>query len=408
MKPLTKSSQNWYSEPLYISPIDAYSTLYLMGLVEEAQEIENYVIDSLDFNKDISAKVFEVNIRILGGLLSMYELSQNPAILDKARDFADRILPAFGTPTGVPTYWVNLKTGETRGDTVNLAEAATYTFEMGVLSYYTQDPKYYQVGKKATLAVFERRSDLDLLSDGINATTGDLVWRNSHICAGADSYYEYLYKSYLLFGDEEMGEIWKTSIAAVQKYLPEYHDDRLWYGRVNMETGEHNSALVTLYDAFLPAILSISGYEEQAIELQHTWDWLWNKYGLEPMIYDYKKEVPTYPVYDLNPEIIESAYYLFNVTGDSTFYKMNEQYWSDIKKFCKTDVAFTSIEDVAIKEKRDYMPTFFFAETLKYLYLTFSHQTDYLFEEYTFNTEAHPFKRSNFDKEKAREYLGIE
>ena len=314
----------------------------------------------------------------------MYELSKNPAILEKAQDFADRILPAFDTPTGVPKYWVNLQTGGTRGDTVNLAEAATYTFEMGVLSYYTQAPKYYQAGKKATLAAFECRSDLDLLSDGINAQTGDLVWRNSHICAGADSYYEYLYKSYLLFGDEELGEAWKTSIAAVQKYLPEYHDDRLWYGRVNMETGEHNSSKVTLYDAFLPAILSISGYQKEAIELQHTWDWLWNKYDLEPMIYDYKKEVPTYPVYDLNPEIIESAYYLFNVTGDSTFYQMNEQYWSDIKAFCKTDVAFTSIEDVATKEKRDYMPTFFFAETLKYLYLTFSHQKDYLFEEYTF------------------------
>ncbi|MEO1438273.1 MAG: glycoside hydrolase family 47 protein, partial [Bacteroidota bacterium] len=409
LKPLSRGAQNWYEEPLYISPIDAYSTLFVMGLLDEAQEIENYVVDSLDFDKDIDAKVFEVNIRILGGLLSMYELSQNRKVLDKAQDFADRMLPAFDTPTGIPSYWVNLKTGAIRGDTINLAEAATYTMEMGILSYYTQEPKYYQAGKKATLAVFNKRSALDLLSDGYDVMTGDLVWRNSHICAGADSYYEYLYKSYKLFGDEELGDIWRTSIAAVQKYIPEYHDERLWYGRVNMDTGEHNSSVVTLYDAFMPAILAISGYQKEAVELQHTFDWLWTKYDLEPMIYDYKKGTPNYPVYDLNPEIMESAYYLWNVTGDSIFYQMNVQYWSDIKEFCRTDVAFTAVEDVESKEKRDYMPTFFFAETLKYLYLTFAHPDHpYAFNELAFNTEAHPFFVRNFDQAKAKEYLGFD
>ena len=44
--PLSKSSENWYDEPLYISPIDAYSTLRVMGFDDEAKEIENYVIDS--------------------------------------------------------------------------------------------------------------------------------------------------------------------------------------------------------------------------------------------------------------------------------------------------------------------------------------------------------------------------
>ena len=84
LKPLSKGYEDWYSEPLYISPIDAYSTLYMMGFTEETRRIEQYVSDSLNFDKDIEAKVFEVNIRILGGLLSMYELSGNPKVLDKA------------------------------------------------------------------------------------------------------------------------------------------------------------------------------------------------------------------------------------------------------------------------------------------------------------------------------------
>jgi len=105
----------------------------------------------------------------------MYELSGNPGILAKAVDFADRMLPAFNTKTGIPTYWVNLKTGIARGDTVNVAEAATYTMEMGILSYYTKDPKYYQAGKKATKAIFDRRSKIGLIGDVINVQTGEWV-----------------------------------------------------------------------------------------------------------------------------------------------------------------------------------------------------------------------------------------
>ena len=408
LAPLSKTYKDWYEKPLLISPIDAYSTLYIMGLTDETDEIEQYVVDSLDFDINIDAKIFEVNIRILGGLLSMYELSENPRILEKARDFADRMLPAFATKTGIPKYWVNLKTGVARGDTVNVAEAASYTFEMGILSYYTKDPKYYQAGKRATLAIYSRRSDLGLIGDVIDVETGKWVSTQSHICAGVDSYYEYLFKAYLLFGDPELGKIWDESLGVINNYLAEDHDNKLWYGRVDMYSGEHVSAVVTLYDAFFPAILALSGHVDRAEELQRTWDWLWNKYDLEPMIYDYKKGSPNYPVYDLNPEIIESAYYLFNITGDSTYYRMNEQYWSDIKQFCKTDVAFTSIENVETKEKRDYMPTFFFAETLKYFFLTFSNGSHgYHFDQYLFNTEAHPFKRSNFDREKAQSFLKI-
>ncbi len=408
LTPLSKSYKDWYEESLYISPIDAYSTLHLMGLNDEAKEIETYIVDSVNFNKEIDVKIFEVNIRILGGLLAMYELSNNPLILDKAKDFGDRMLPAFNTGTGIPKYWVNLRSGIAKGDTVNVAEAATYTLEMGILSYYTNDPKYYQAGKKATLAIFERRSDIGLIGDVINVETGEWVSKQSHICAGVDSYYEYLCKSYLLFGDPELGKIWQESLSAINKYLPEEYDGNLWYGRVDMETGEHASSVVTLYDAFFPAVLALSGDIERAANYQKTWDWLWNKYGLEPMVYDYKIERPNYPAYSLNPEIIESGYYLFHLSGDSIYFNMNRQYWSDIKKYCRTDVAFTSINNVETMEKRDYMPTYFLAETLKYFYLTFSHhQGNFNFDEYIFNTEAHQFRRDSFRKEDINHRLGI-
>ena len=73
------------------------------------------MVSDFALDKDDDVKVFEVNIRILGGLLCIYELSGDTRVLVKARDFGDRLLPAFKSPTGLPYYYVNLRTGATRG-----------------------------------------------------------------------------------------------------------------------------------------------------------------------------------------------------------------------------------------------------------------------------------------------------
>lgn len=78
-------------------------------------------------------------------------------------------------------------------------------------------------------------------------------------------------------------------------------------------------------------------------------------------------------------------------------------------KYCPTDVAFTSIKEVQPMEKKDYMPTFFFAETLKYFYLTSSMENGvFNLDDYVFNTKAHPFKKSSFDTEEVKIRLGLE
>ena len=419
--PISKSYQDWYKESLHISPIDAYSTMKTMGLDEYAKEIEDYVVDSISWDKDLFVKTFEVNIRILGGLLAMYEYTNDPKILAKTEDFGKRMLKAFDSPTGIPYYFFNLKTGEVKGEKINVAEAASYMFEMGILSYYTKNPIYYQTAKKANLAVWERVSDLNLVGENINVETGEWLNNSSHICAGIDSYYEYLLKSYLLFGDEELKPIWEKSLHAVNTYLVEESDSSFWYKRVDMYTGKKKTTpldpknpvtieggIITLYDAFFPAILALDGDLERAEKYQASWDWLWNRYGLEPMVYDFDAAEPTYPAYDLNPEIIESAYYLYHFTQKDIYYHRVEQYWADIKKYCKMDVAFSSINDVRTMERKDYMPTFFFAETLKYLYLTFTYENgSFNMDDYIFNTEAHPFKRASFDKEEAKIRLGL-
>ena len=74
------------------------------------------------------------------------------------------------------------------------------------------------------MAVYSRRSELGLIGDVIDVETGEWVSTQSHICAGVDSYYEYLYKSYLMFGDPELGRIWDESSELIQKYMAETFD----------------------------------------------------------------------------------------------------------------------------------------------------------------------------------------
>jgi hypothetical protein len=405
--PMEKTGLNWYEHSLGISPVDAFSTLAITGLTGEADSVVEYVADSLSFDIDQDVKVFEVNIRVLGGLVSMYQLTGDERILEKARDFGNRLLPAFGSATGIPYYWVNLSTGKVHGKEVNVAEAGTYLLEMGMLSYFTGDPVFYRSARRASAAIFDRRSGLGLVGGVIDVETGEWTDRTSHICAGTDSYYEYLYKAWALFGDPEVKAMWDASIVAVLEYLPVEKDGRIWYGRVDMDTGEPVSSVVTLYDAFFPAILALSGHLEEAVQLQETWDWLWHRNGIEPMVYDFGKDSVLNPQYALNPEIIESAWYLWELTGQERYREMSRGYYKDLREFCSTDMAFTSLESVITKKKRDYMPTFFLAETLKYLYLTFSDQRMYHPGTVVFNTEAHPYLKAALDPEQIRKNLGI-
>lgn len=87
---------------------------------------------------------------MLGGLLSAYHLSSNdPLYLEKAVELADRILPVFETPSGLPLSMVNLanRKGFPNSDQptlVSTAEAATLQLEFRYLSFLTDNDVYWK------------------------------------------------------------------------------------------------------------------------------------------------------------------------------------------------------------------------------------------------------------------------
>jgi mannosidase alpha-like ER degradation enhancer 2 len=396
--PLTKSYKDWYNESLLLTPMDAFGTMRIMGLDEEAKEDKDLILSQLSFDKDISVQVFEINIRLLGGLLSAYQLDGDKRFLNLAVDLANRLMPAFNSPTGMPYRYVNLKTGVTSDSISNPAEIGTLILEWGTLSKFTGNNIYYQKAKRALEEIYKRRSRIGLVGTFINVNTGEWSNTDSHISGAIDSYYEYLLKGWLMFGDKDLKNMWDESIKAINKYLADNTKNGFWYGHADMNTGKRTATLFGALDAFFPAELSLSGYTTRAEKLQASCYKMWMLEGIEPEEIDYSDMKITYPNYALRPENIESAYYLYHFTGKPEYLEMGKDYFESIVKYCRNDVGYSTLKSVITKKQGDLMHSFFLAETLKYCYLIFAPQNTIDFNKTLFNTEAHPLKIWHTDK----------
>ena len=393
LKPLSKTHHDWYGQSLLMTPVDALDTMIIMGLKDEAASTREYILANLSFDKDIEVQNFEITIRLLGSLLTNYQLTGDKRFLNLAEDLGNRLLPVFNSPTGMPYRYVNLKTAKTRDPISNPAETGTLLIEFGTLSKLTRKPVYYDKAKRALVETFNHRSKIGLVGEWINVETGQWTNTDSHISGAIDSYYEYLLKCWLLFGDRDCKRMWDASIIAINKYLAELQPGELWYGHADMNTGARRATTYGALDAFFPAVLALSGDLARAKRLQNSSFVMWSVASIEPEEFDYRTRKITAPGYPLRPEIVESTYYLYHYTKDPRYLENGKQLWRDFVQHCRTDEAYAALKNVVTKEKADSMQSFLFAETFKYFYLLFSPPNTLDFDNVIFNTEAHPIKR---------------
>jgi len=392
--PLSKTYKNWYGETLLMTPVDTLDSLYLLGFKKEADETRKYITANLSFDKDIYVQNFEITIRLLGGLLSAYQMTNDKKLLALADDLGTRLLPVFNSPTGLPYKYVNLKTGKTRGEISNPAETGTLLIEFGTLAKLTKKPIFYEKAKRALVETYKRRSEIGLVGTRINVETGEWTNTGSHISAEIDSYYEYLLKCAILFDDADCRKMWEESIKAVNKYLADEVRGELWYGHADMTTGKRTKTTYGALDAFFPGVLALGGDLERAKRLQDSSFKMWNKHNIEPEVFDYQKEEVLHAGYPLRPEIVESTYILYQYTGDEKYLQMGKKMFEDFVKYCKTEAGYASLKSVVTKEKADTMHSFLLAETFKYYYLLFAPPKTLDFKKVIFNTEAHPIRKT--------------
>lgn len=394
LAPVSRTGRDWHESSLRMTAVDALDTLVLLGLRDEADAARADLVANLRFDRPIRVKVFEITIRVLGGLLSAYQLTGDERLLALAEELGDRLLPAFDSPTGMPFMYVDLARGEPSGAESNPAEIGTLILEFGTLGRLTGRDVFYDRAKRALVELHRRRSPATgLVGEKIDVVTGEWTSRRSLVGARVDSYYEYLLKCERLFGDPDCGAMWREARAAMHRHLADEIDGGLWYGEADMTTGERTATRYGALHAFLPGLLALDGDLVRARRLQESGLKMWRLHGIEPEVLDYRTMEVVSPGYQLRPEIVESAYVLHETTGDPRYREMGRIFFDDLKRHCRTDAGYTVLESVITKRQGDLMHSFFLAETLKYLYLLHAPQA-LAFDEVVFNTEAHPLRRT--------------
>ena len=105
--------------------------------------------------------------------------------------------------------------------------------------------------------------------------------------------------------------------------------------------------------------------------------------------------------YKLRPEMVESLYVLWRVTGEEQYREWGWQSFQAIERHCRVaEGGYAALIDMRHPSNReDKMESFFLAETLKYLYLLFSDEEALALtgnkkpgEYFVLNTECHPIR----------------
>ena len=169
-----------------------------------------------------------------------------------------------------------------------------------------------------------------------------------------------------------------------------------WYVEVNMDSGILVWPVFNSLQAFWPGLQAQVGDITKASRTQRAFMGIWEKYGFTPETFSLPmKEVAVgHESYPLRPELMESAFHLYRITGDNEFLQMGRSFVESLRK-TRTHCGHAMIDNVVNTTMEDSMESFFLSETLKYLYLLFdagaggdspfNQQT----QNYVFTTEGH-------------------
>lgn len=379
---------------LGLSLIEALDTLWVMGLDSQFQDGVDWVKANLDFDVDGEVSVFETSIRLVGGLLSAHHASGDPVLIAKARDLADRLLPAFATTTGMPYRFVNLKTGAVREPVTSPADIATYLPEWGTLSQLTGDPRYAAAARRATTAVFARRSKLGLVATQIDVVTGEWRTRRATVGSYCDSFFEYLWDSWQLFGDTECKAMYDECTAAVLKHQQVWKKGRLWFADVDFETGAVVSTEQDELASFYGGLLGQGGEMKLGAAYTESWAAVQARYGILPEGYDYATALATQVTNALRPELADAAFTLWLVDRNPRWRDIGRGHFAAMKRWNKARFGYTDMADVTAEPKRqaDHCPGYWWSEQMKYYYLLFADTPRFDYRNNYLSTEGNVLK----------------
>jgi mannosyl-oligosaccharide alpha-1,2-mannosidase len=401
--------------------VDSASTLALMGLWEELSHSIEHIL-GIDFTvaQDL-VDPFETTIRYLGGLLSIVDLydaglipqdilheEARDLILEHAVTLAQKLGPAYDTPTGMPWPRVDFDTDQGEPNptfvftddpnkreydhpVIGPARTGSSILENRVLTRMTGDPIYTENSTLAWAPLVWTKwiSPWPGMVDApIDIMTGSPVARSRHWDGGHDSYYEYLFKITLLAPptDPHLGLYKKRFLDAahsLRKHLssrsapaPEHIMQHLFLGRQDDKQFQNHQGHLS---CFAPGTLLLASkyYDQPSLHTfalallegcRHVYTstptqigpetWAWTpKFSYDEPLFTptsarQKSEWTqsgfwsTQPAYKGRPEYAESLFYAWRITGQQRYRDWAWEAFAAMEKHCKAPFGYAGLEDV--------------------------------------------------------------
>ena len=409
--------------------VDSLDTLAIMGDLEYFKKSVEHVIKTVSFDQASTVQVFESTIRILGSLLSAHLIitewtdifnitidEYDNELLSLAHDLGVRLLPAFDNSIGIPLPRVNLRHGKSDlySDSTCTAGIGTLILEFKMLGKLTGDPTFEIVAERAMDKLWNLRdNNTGLIGNVYNIKTNNWDDPMSGIGAGIDSYYEYLLKSYVLFGNERDLKRFDSFYKSISKYNKRYFqnddnftsnfDSPFYFANVNMNTGKLQNHWIDSLSASFIGVQILHGDIDAAV-LHHAFFYgLWLKYDALPERYNWHLKKCDYALYPLRPEFAEATYLLYQATHHPFYLFVGEKIYNSIQLYNKAKCGYATLNSVISKKQEDRMESFFLSETCKYLYLLFDLKNPInKRSDFIFTTEGHLMKVDAFAREKMK------
>ncbi|PXF49207.1 Mannosyl-oligosaccharide 1,2-alpha-mannosidase MNS1 [Gracilariopsis chorda] len=328
------------------------------GLEGRYERARNWVEQHLDFSKVGRVIVFETVIRNLGGLLSMYHLSGDVMFLRKAEELAVRLASSFDSTYGLPWPRCHLnrpgvcENHEQLGDSLYLAEVGSIQLEFRALSHHSK-ASVSHVLRNASERVIEVLQDAQsvvgrlqaphdaLLPFSMSRSTGRYSTNLVTLGAPADSYFEYLVKTWIQGGmkeDRQWGRFKRVvdSMVELATYESKHGDVIVMDVVVSQNGTVQFQKKMDHFACYIPGmiVLGMRGLGEKEAERRRRWEWVatqltetcYKMYAKSPsglagehIRLGANDEWRMTGGYELRPEAVEAFFYMYRHSGEDKY-----------------------------------------------------------------------------------------
>uniref|UniRef100_A0A5K3FNI3 alpha-1,2-Mannosidase n=1 Tax=Mesocestoides corti TaxID=53468 RepID=A0A5K3FNI3_MESCO len=344
-------------------------------------------------------------------------MTKNQVFLDRVVSIADNLLPAFNENTGLPGSLLNLKTKKARNfhwassGCHILSEIGTLHMEFQFISELTGDPKYSRLVNKIRdhIEAASRSSDNHFRTH-VSPTKRSFCNTRVTVSGEGDSFFEYLLKEWLRTNktDRKARELYDKTLDSFER-LNIIRTSRA--GSLYITDSQHGSPGRTMAHlaCFSGGMFALGALRKDA-------DDVWFNRGrlltetcrksyaqteshLGPENFHFSDHIDAVGLtssdnlYLLRPETVESYFYLWRLTHNTTYRDYAWDVVEALEKHCRVPGGFSGIKNVNSIDPShdDVQQSYFLAETLKYLYLIFCDDLVLPLDRWVFNTEGHPF-----------------